>query len=328
MHKTKALRHFTVFFGLFLVVLLLSVSETANAQRKYTTEEYIKTYKSIAIEKMREYKIPASITLAQGILESGSGNSNLARTANNHFGIKCHKGWTGRTYYLDDDEKKECFRSYKKAEESYHDHSLFLTQRSRYADLFTLKITDYKGWAKGLSKAGYATNPRYPELLIRIIERYDLAAYDKEALSGKSSRQKKPAESGIKVTETPPKHSDFVVVDQSDQGRFIHENNGVRLIFAKSDDNINSLAKELHMYSWQLYKYNDLPKNASLKEGQLVYVQKKKRKSKTHHYHALQSGETLWDVSQLYGIKLDRIYKMNDWDETYRPAIGTAVKLR
>ncbi len=308
--------------------MLLSATEAVNAQRKYTTEEYIQTYKSIAIDKMKEYKIPASITLAQGILESGSGNSNLARKANNHFGIKCHKGWTGRTFYMDDDEKNECFRSYKKAEESYHDHSLFLTQRGRYSDLFKLKITDYKGWAKGLSKAGYATNPRYPELLIRIIERYDLAAYDKEALSGKSSREKKPIETKVKVTETPPKHSDFKVVDKSEQGRFIHENNGVKLIFAKSGDDINSLAKELHMYSWQFYKYNDLPKNASIKEGQLVYVQKKKRKSKTHHYHALQSGETLWDVSQLYGVKLKRIYKMNDWDESYRPAIGTAVKLR
>ncbi len=308
--------------------MLLSAADTLIAQRKVTTEEYIQTYKSIAIDKMSEYKIPASITLAQGILESGSGNSNLARKANNHFGIKCHKGWTGRTYFMDDDKKNECFRSYKKAEESYHDHSLFLTQRGRYSDLFKLKITDYKAWAKGLSKAGYATNPRYPELLIRIIERYDLTAYDREALSGKSSRRKKTGVSKIKVTETPPTHSDFKVVDKSDQGRFIHENNGVKLVFAKSGDDINSLAKELHIYSWQLYKYNDLPKNASLKAGQLVYVQKKKRKSKTHHYHALQSGETLWEVSQLYGVKLKRLYKMNNWDDNYRPAIGTAIKLR
>ena len=302
-------------------------TQTLVAQRKITTEEYIETYKSIAIKKMQEYKIPASITLAQGILESGSGNSNLARKANNHFGIKCHKGWTGRTFYMDDDEKNECFRSYKKPEESYHDHSLFLTQRGRYSDLFNLKITDYKAWAKGLSKAGYATNPRYPELLIRIIERYDLAAYDKEALSGRQSK-KKADEPKVEVTDTPPKLSEFAVVDQTDQGRFIHENNGVRLIFAKSGDQVNALAKELHMYSWQLYKYNDLSKDASLKEGQLVYVHKKKRKSKTHHYHSLQSGETLWDISQLYGIRLKRIYKMNDWDESSRPAVGTAVKLR
>jgi len=322
------LKYFSLFLGLGFFLLMTFAGHPLLAQQKISTEEYIKTYKAIAIEKMREYKIPASITLAQGILESGSGNSNLARKANNHFGIKCHKGWTGRTFYMDDDEKNECFRSYRKAEESYHDHSLFLTQRGRYADLFTLKITDYKGWAKGLSKAGYATNPRYPELLIRIIERYDLAAYDKEALTGKAAKRQKPDAPQVKVTDIPPKLGEFAVVNQSDQGRFIHENNGVRLIFAKEGDDISSLTKELHMYSWQFYKYNDLPKGDALEAGQIVYVQKKKRKSKTHHYHALQSGETLWDVSQLYGIKLKRIYKMNDWDETYRPAIGTAVKLR
>ncbi|HOI31254.1 MAG: glucosaminidase domain-containing protein [Bacteroidales bacterium] len=322
------MKYFSFFYGFGLFLLMIFAGHSLLAQQKISTEEYIKTYKTIAIEKMREYKIPASITLAQGILESGSGNSNLARKANNHFGIKCHTGWTGKKYYMDDDEKNECFRSYRKAEESYHDHSLFLTQRSRYADLFKLRITDYKGWAKGLSKAGYATNPRYPELLIRIIERYDLAAYDKEALTGKASKKQKAEEPKIKVTDIPPKTAEFAVVNQSEQGRFIHENNGVRLIFAKEGDQIVALANELHMYSWQFYKYNDLPKGAVLKAGQIVYVQKKKRKSKTHHYHELQSGETLWDVSQLYGIRLHRIYIMNHWEETYHPATGTAVKLR
>ncbi|MDY0075771.1 MAG: glucosaminidase domain-containing protein [Bacteroidales bacterium] len=314
-----------------LCISLLVFIVPALAQNKISTEEYIDTYKDIAMEKMVEYKIPASITLAQGILESGSGNSRLATKANNHFGIKCHKGWTGKTIRVDDDEKNECFRSYRKAEESFHDHSLFLTQRSRYADLFTLNITDYKAWAKGLSKAGYATNPRYPELLIRIIERYDLAKYDKQALSGKRKIDKavKTAEPAVKVTETPPEKSDFKVVDKSESGRFIHENNRVKLVFAKKGDQISSLAKEFNMYSWQFIKYNDLPKNAELKAGQLVYLHKKKRKSKEFHYHSLRPGESLWDVSQLYGIRLKRIYKMNDFKEGVKqPAAGTTVKLR
>jgi len=299
----------------------------ALAQNKISTEEYIDTYKGIAMEKMVEYKIPASITLAQGILESGSGNSKLAQKANNHFGIKCHAGWTGKTIRVDDDEKNECFRSYRKAEESFHDHSLFLTQRSRYADLFKLTITDYKGWAKGLSKAGYATNPRYPELLIRIIERYDLAKYDKQALSGKLIKTE-PQKPAIVVTEMPPEKSDYKVIDKSESGRFIHENNRIKLIFAKEGDAISGLAKEFNMYSWQFVKYNDLPKKAKLEAGQIIYLHKKKRKSKEFHYHKLRQGETLWDVSQLYGIRLKRVYKMNKLDEGAKPAVGAAIKLR
>jgi len=311
----------------FLLSSLLLFVLPSMAQNKISTEAYIETYKGIAMKKMREYKIPASITLAQGILESGSGNSRLAQKANNHFGIKCHKGWTGKTIRVDDDEKNECFRSYRKAEESFHDHSLFLTQRTRYADLFKLKITDYKGWAKGLSKAGYATNPRYPELLIRIIERYDLAKYDKQALSGKAApkKSKKPA---VVVTETPPQTNEFAVVDKSESGRFIHENNRVKLIFAKKGDDMSSLAKEFNMYSWQFAKYNDIDKDAVFEEGQLIYLQKKKRKSKEYHYHNLRPGENLWDVSQLYGIRLKRVYKMNDLDEGAKPVAGTAIKLR
>jgi len=146
--------------GILLTLLLFNLA--GRAQKRMSTEAYIATYKDIAIEKMKEYKIPASITLAQGILESGSGNSKLATEGNNHFGIKCHKDWTGKKIYVDDDELHECFRKYKKAEDSYRDHSLFLTQRGRYSFLFDLDITDYKAWAKGLKQAGYATNPKYP----------------------------------------------------------------------------------------------------------------------------------------------------------------------
>lgn len=160
----------------------------ATSAVKVTTEvvnQYITNYKEIAKNNMRQYGIPASITLAQGILESGSGQGRLARHANNHFGIKCHKDWTGETIHHDDDAAQECFRKYRHASESFSDHSLFLTSRSRYADLFTLEQDDYKGWARGLRAAGYATDTKYPDKLISLIERYDLYKYDSEVL-GKS----------------------------------------------------------------------------------------------------------------------------------------------
>lgn len=157
----------------------------ANASYSEVVSFYIDTYSSIAMFEMKEYKIPASITLAQGILESGAGRGELTSKANNHFGIKCHKGWTGERVYHDDDAKGECFRKYNDPKYSFRDHSLFLTERSRYRNLFSLKQSDYKGWARGLKKAGYATDPRYPNKLISIIERYDLTRFDKQVLRGK-----------------------------------------------------------------------------------------------------------------------------------------------
>lgn len=314
-------------FRRLVLGIFFSLTATAFAQNKISTEDYIKTYQDIAIEKMREYKIPASITLAQGILESGSGNSSLAQKANNHFGIKCHKGWKGRTFIMDDDEKNECFRSYKKAEESYHDHSIFLTSRDRYADLFKLKITDYKGWAKGLSKAGYATNPRYPELLIRIIERYNLTQYDEEALK-KTHRRKREDEKVDRKEYLAIDPSAFEVVDQSESGRFVHENNGVKLVFAREGDHIAALAVEFHIYSWQIIKYNDFEKDQQLSAGQIVYLQKKKRKSHDFDFHTIRSGETLRIISQLYGVRLSRLYKLNHLKEGDIIYAGENLKLR
>ena len=155
--------------------LMLSPFFVLGQNKSNSTQDYINTYTKIAIEQEKQYGIPACITLAQGILESGSGRSRLATEANNHFGIKCHNDWKGKKIYKDDDKQNECFRVYDNAEQSYIDHSLFLVGKKRYAELFKLKITDYKGWAKGLKQAGYATNPKYPQLLIDIIELYDLA---------------------------------------------------------------------------------------------------------------------------------------------------------
>lgn len=278
---------------------------------------------------MKEYKIPASITLAQGLLESGNGNSNLAQKANNHFGIKCHRGWEGESYYMDDDEKNECFRKYKKPEESFHDHSLFLTQRPRYAFLFELDIMDYTAWAQGLSKAGYATNPRYPELLIRIIERNNLQQYDKIAMEkGVSKKKEDLPEIAEDHSFIPVNPSNFEVVGKSNEGRYIHENNKRKLIFARETDSIKRLAAEFDIYSWQIVKYNEFEKNEQLQKAQIVYLEKKRRRSTTDESHVLREGESLHAVSQIYGIRLKRLYKMNNIDKKERVPQGTVLRLR
>lgn len=169
-----------------------------NASYTEVVRIYIDNYSEIAKEEMVQYGIPASITLAQGILESGAGRSALSKKSNNHFGIKCHKGWTGQRVYHDDDELQECFRKYKDPKYSFRDHSLFLTQRSRYEELFSYKKNDYKSWAKGLRKAGYATDPKYPQKLINIIETYQLYSYDVEVL-GKKNKRKKEKSSKVKT---------------------------------------------------------------------------------------------------------------------------------
>ena len=161
----------------YLLIVFLFSSFLAVAQNK--TEAYIEKYSQIAVDEMNMYNIPASITLAQGILESGNGESRLAVDGKNHFGIKCHSNWNGKTIIEDDDEKGECFRKYNRVSDAYRDHSLFLNERGRYAFLFEYNKTDYKKWAKGLKKAGYATNPKYPTLLIDLIEKYDLSRFDK-----------------------------------------------------------------------------------------------------------------------------------------------------
>jgi hypothetical protein len=316
-------------FQIRLCLLLIPWLLTTGllAQERITTEQYINTYKKIAIEKMREFKIPASITLAQGILESGSGNSELARKANNHFGIKCHKGWTGKTFSYTDDEPNECFRAYKTAEESYRDHSLFLTQRDRYADLFTLEITDYKAWAVGLKKAGYATNPRYPELLISIIEKNDLSQYDRLAMKKK---ELKAALSNIELSFAfiPVNPSKYKVVGKSKNDRFIHSNNGLKLIFARKDESIEAIADEFDVYPYQLYKYNDFQKNYKPEKGMMIYLEKKHRRSSVKIPHVLREGESLHAVSQLYGIKLDRLYKMNNLEAGETVKEGQKLRIR
>lgn len=309
-----------------ILVFVLIIFSYANVfSQKLTRQEYIDKYKEIAINKMIEYKIPASITLAQGILESGNGNSKLARRANNHFGIKCHADWTGRTFYYDDDERGECFRRYKNPEESFRDHSLFLTTRDRYAHLFKYKIDDYKKWAHGLKKAGYATNPKYPGLLIRIIEENKLYIYDDEALAQYNPKHpvRKSGEKYYLVNA-----DDFNAVEEGGYGRNIYLNNKKKFIIAREGDSFESIADEFNMYAWQIYKYNDLEKSDHIKAGQMLYLQRKKARSKVYKFHLVEKDETMYGISQKYGIRLNKLYKHNEIPEGTEPKTGTRLKLR
>jgi len=285
-----------------------------------TPLEYIEKWKEVAIEKMKIHKIPASITLAQGILESGSGNSKLARLANNHFGIKCHSSWTGETFYQDDDEKDECFRKYKSASESYEDHANFL-KKSRYQPLFLLDITDYSGWAHGLKKAGYATNPKYPKLLISIIERYNLSELDSEnfisnePLVSTKKKYKKPLSKNQETITLQFQHSVSKTA------------NLVPFIIIKKNDSYEKLEKEFAIRKWQIIKYNDLKKNHKLTEGERIFLKPKRCKSK-EEFHIVKAGESMRDISQLYGVKLKRIYKRNGLDEGVVPKQGQRIYLR
>lgn len=322
--------------------MLLS-SFTLTAQ--ITTEEYIATYKDAAIAEMKEFKIPASIILAQGILESSSGNSLLATEAHNHFGIKCHKEWTGDTYTMDDDEKNECFRKYVDPAQSFRDHSLFLTSRPRYSSLFNLEITDYEGWAKGLKAAGYATNPLYAELLIGLVNRYDLTKYDLIALGllvetdvpvvetpSEPETVQEPQEEPkqLPYTSLPEDRSAFGVVDQTESGRFVYLNNGVRFIYARQGDSPESIAAELGIFAYQIFNYNYLDRNMRyvFTNGDVIYVEPLKNKSKTDRSYVLKYGEDLRDVALMFGVKLERLEKMNGISPDAYVTPGSIIKLR
>ena len=340
--KMRTFRYFVI----MIFILLWNVNVFAQNKSKAALN-YIEKYKDIAMREMLEYKIPASVTLAQGLLESGYGNSELVKKSNNHFGIKCHKDWKGKRTYHDDDEKGECFRVYKTPEESYRDHSKFLSNGQRYAFLFDLKITDYKGWAKGLKKAGYATSSSYADVLINLIEKYDLTQYDDMVVKGKfkykeSKKQKKkdqktkektPKIEEPKIDNTivyvPFKITETEVVDKTSDGRYIRVNNNVKFIYAKEGESVYDLATMLGLYDYQIIKYNNLGKRTTTREDEIIYIEPKKNKAmRPYKYHTIQKGETLSYVSRLYAVKLKSIFKMNDMDENTVLHVGDNIRLR
>lgn len=320
-------------------LLLLLFAPLALMAQKITVEEYIETYKDIAMKEMREYKIPASITLAQGILESASGNSDLARKAKNHFGIKCHKEWNGRKFRMDDDEKNECFRKYKKAEDSFRDHSLFLTTRSRYANLFQLDIMDYEGWAKGLKAAGYATSPTYASALINRIELNKLYLYDQLAMGYISEKELKklmegkdiaPVEVATERAFSPTDHSMYEVVDMTENKRFIHENNHVRFVFAREGETLRSLSKELGIRERKLRKYNLIsrPDGLVFHQGDVVYLEQLRKHNRKVKKCTVLGGESVRDIALRYAVRPDRIVKRNKIKEGTSLRAGQKIKLK
>jgi LysM repeat protein len=294
-----------------LVLLLIQAAflGAQPAERKNSPEDYIAKYREEAISQMQIYGIPASITLAQGMLESGNGNSALSVYANNHFGIKCHKEWSGQTYIMDDDAKNECFRKYEHVLDSYNDHSLFLKTRDRYAFLFNLTRSDYKGWARGLKEAGYATHPLYAEMLIDLIEKYKLSELDKLV--------DMPVVSESKNTKTIPKLSLRPVV------RF----NGSKFVIAQKGDSYFKIASAYGLEVEQLLKFNDLDSKAQIQRGQKIYIVRKRRKA-AESTHVVQRGESMHSIAQLHGVRIYWLYKRNQMKQGEEPKVGDILILR
>jgi LysM repeat protein len=279
------------------------------AQKKMSPEEYIAAYKEDAIKEMYLHKVPACITLAQGMLESGNGNSLLAKNANNHFGIKCHKEWGGETYIMDDDSANECFRKYDNVLDSYSDHSMFLFSRSRYAALFQLPISDYKGWCYGLKAAGYATDPKYPQRLIELIEKYNL---QKLNIVENTPLQNLPKEENLK--------SDLSI-------REVYRFNHIRFVVAKENDSFYKIAHDFNLELDEILEYNDLSKSDKLSYGQKIYIQKKRRRA-LEPIHVVQKNETLKSIAQLHGIRLSSLCKKNRLKTDAKLKVGDVLYLR
>ncbi len=296
------------------LLLVFTAGISQPAEYRLSATEYIEKFKEDAVKEMLLHGVPASITLAQGMLESGNGNSALAIYANNHFGIKCHAEWTGMTYIHDDDKKNECFRKYNSVLESFTDHSLFLKSRDRYSFLFKLQVTDYKGWAHGLKQAGYATDPQYAYRLIEIIEKHNLNDLDKMVYV--------PSKKDPQNTITPSQN--ISVRD----GLKVKKNNQREYVVARKGDTYKKLADELDMGLWQLYKYNEKGKDAVLVPGEYVYLQPKRKQSENQDFHIVKKGETMHAISQRHGIKLKYLYRWNNMEFGTQPQPGQKLKLK
>jgi hypothetical protein len=309
----------------FVFLILIWCLQTGFAQQTEfdkRVEVYVKQFSAIAVQEMKLYHIPASVTLAQGIFETNAGISDLAVKANNHFGIKCHKDWTGDTFIQDDETKNECFRKYKSAAESYRDHSLFLTTRDRYKPLFSIPLTDYKGWANGLKTAGYATNQQYPEKLIGYIEKYHLDRFD---LDDNVVASAEPAVSKEDQNFSP--HISYEVFATGPGKRTVYLNNGLQFVFLSKNDDLNSIAKAFHVSGSKILKWNDLKKGGRLVSGQMVYLEPKKRKG-VGAVHYVKEGETMFTVAQREGIRLKYLYRRNHVKQGQKLTAGQVLLLR
>jgi hypothetical protein len=317
---------FSTISRLIILSIIIHASLYSLAQQQMTLDQYIERYKDIAMEEMRNNGIPASIKLAQGILESGFGNSDLARIGKNHFGIKCH-GWQGRTFTKDDDHKDECFRAYDDPHQSFRDHSQFLRTRAHYAPLFELDIMDYKGWARGLRQSGYATNPRYPDLLIGIIERNNLQRFDQMALRPLASQPQAPVVQPARVVTAPSTSKAADERAATTASLDIRRNNRIRYVYARPGDTPERIAAEAGIWAREIYRYNEMGRSQSLVPGQIVYLQPKRR-SADEKYHIVKDGETLYEISQQYGVRLYNLYKRNGMEPGTQLRRGQKIYLK
>ncbi len=310
----------------FVIIGFLLSSLFVNAQRT-TPEEYIATYKDAAIAEMKRSGVPACVTLAQGLLETENGNSDLVKMSNNHFGIKCKKDWTGESVRHTDDAPNECFRKYPSAAESYKDHSDYLKSNERYAALFKLSADDYKGWAFGLKRAGYATNPRYPQIVIGHIEKYNLQQYDNGVIiDSNSTNVQTSLDSSLSSVLTSAK---LISVDDdlANELKSKTKFNGLKAFFASKGMALIAIATAADIDLVKLLEYNDLEKDGLLKDDQLIYLEKKNKKGNRDIYTALQN-ESLYDISQNNGVQLKAIAQFNNLAENVLVKKGTKIKLR
>ncbi len=320
-----------------VLLLLAGCSSSRQTVRKQPPvqsldrKQYIETYQDLAIKEMKRTGVPASITIAQALLESDNGNSTLARTAKNHFGIKCHSSWKGASVRHDDDRRQECFRKYRSVYESYRDHSDFLVGGRRYQFLFDLKLNDYKGWAKGLQKAGYATSRTYARLLIKIIEDNQLYVLDQGVRRPNAIADVTQTKSWSQGA-AEPQNEGLADVDEftirMGAGR-VKTRNRIDYITVRKGETLKSLTETFDKLSWELPRYNDLSPGTPLEPGQIIYLQPKRNRAEVgNDFHTIKKGETMYGISQKYGIKLDKLYEKNNMPKGTEPQIGTKLWLR
>jgi hypothetical protein len=337
---------------LFPILLLLLVINGLYSCKTYkplavspepsqTINDYINLYKDLAISEMRRTGIPASITLAQAIIESDCGHSYIAREANNHFGIKCHNGWTGPSIKHTDNSRDECFRKYQRAEESFYDHSDFLKSTSRYSFLFGLNSSDYKAWAHGLKKAGYATNPDYANMLIRTIDQNSLWSYDKgynypnTVIHAKTPDKLPPYNDTVRINphagDSTKKVIQTATYNKPVMARVprIAVNNRIEFIVVKDGESKEKIENEFQLLKWELSKYNDLKNDFIPVPGQILYLQPKRDKADAgNDFYTTVTGDTMYKIAQQFGIKLKSLYEMNRMEEGAEPEAGSKIWLR
>jgi hypothetical protein len=329
--QTKKLKKGILLAGLMAVGLCI------KAQGPEVVQAYIVQYRQLAIAEMQRSGVPASIKLAQGILETTAGTSDLVQRSNNHFGIKCKSNWTGESVSHTDDAPNECFRKYPSPEDSYRDHSDFLKNNTRYAGLFKLDGEDYKGWAYGLKKAGYATSPRYPTALIKLIEEYNLQDYSLMALGKKeipwqewasapaATKEVEPI-SAVQTEASPSQALPAAAIDPGyPEGEF--RINQTRVIFAPAGTSLLTLAMKYDIPLKRLFEFNEMEEQESLPKAQLIYLQRK-RKVAEEDYHIVREGESLYDIAQANGLRLDALLEYNSLSRGMEPTVGTRLALR